>query len=78
MAVAHQLYEGLNVGAEGTVGLITYRRTDSTRVAEEALEEARGYIKKSLRGEYLPKNAVRYKSKGGARGRARSDSANFG
>ena len=66
MAVAQQLYEGLNVGAEGTVGLITYMRTDSTRVAEEALEEARGYIKKTYGAEYLPKNAVRYKSKGGA------------
>ncbi len=66
MAVAQQLYEGLNVGAEGTVGLITYMRTDSTRVAEEALEEARGYIKKAYGAEYLPKNAVRYKGKGGA------------
>ena len=66
MAVAQQLYEGLNVGTEGAVGLITYMRTDSTRVAEEALEEARGYIKKTYGAEYLPKNAVRYRSKGGA------------
>ena len=66
MAVAQQLYEGLNVGTEGAVGLITYMRTDSTRVAEEALEEARGYIQKTYGAEYLPKNAVRYRSKGGA------------
>ena len=66
MAVAQQLYEGLNVGTEGAVGLITYMRTDSTRVADEALEEARGYIKKAYGVEYLPKNDVRYRSKGGA------------
>lgn len=66
MAVAQQLYEGLNVGTEGAVGLITYMRTDSTRVAEEALEEARGYITKTYGADYLPKNAVRYRSKGGA------------
>ena len=66
MAVAQQLYEGLNVGTEGAVGLITYMRTDSTRVAEEALEEARGYIEKTYGSDYLPKNAVRYRSRGGA------------
>ncbi len=66
MAVAQQLYEGLNIGTEGAVGLITYMRTDSTRVAEEALEEARGYITKAYGADYLPKNAVRYRGKGGA------------
>ena len=66
MAVAQQLYEGLNVGSQGAVGLITYMRTDSTRVAEEALEEARRYIKKTYGADYLPKSAVRYRSKGGA------------
>ena len=66
MSVAQQLYEGLNVGTEGAVGLITYMRTDSTRVAEEALEETRDYIKNAYGADYLPKNAVRYRSKGGA------------
>ncbi len=66
MAVAQQLYEGLNVGTEGAVGLITYMRTDSTRIAEEALAEARGYITKAYGADYLPKNPVRYRSKGGA------------
>jgi DNA topoisomerase-1 len=66
MTVAQQLYEGLSVGAGGTVGLITYMRTDSTRVAEEALEEARGYIRKTYGADYLPKNAVRYRGRGGA------------
>ena len=66
MTIAQQLYEGLSVGSEGAVGLITYMRTDSTRIAEEALTEARKYIQKTYGTDYLPKNAVRYRSKGGA------------
>lgn len=66
MAIAQQLYEGLDIGAEGAVGLITYMRTDSTRVADEALREARGYIKKTYGTGYLPKSALRYRSRGGA------------
>ena len=66
MSVAQKLYEGLNLGATGAVGLITYMRTDSTRIADEALREARGYIKKTYGTDYLPKSAMRYKSKGGA------------
>ena len=66
MAVAQQLYEGLNVGAVGAVGLITYMRTDSTRIAEDALGEVRGYIEKTYGKDYLPQNAVRYRSRGGA------------
>ena len=66
MSVAQKLYEGLNIGATGAVGLITYMRTDSTRIADEALREARGYIKKNYGTDYLPKSAVRYRSKGGA------------
>ena len=66
MSVAQKLYEGLNLGATGAVGLITYMRTDSTRIADEALREARGYIKKNYGTDYLPKSAMRYKSKGGA------------
>ncbi len=66
MAVAQKLYEGLSVGAAGPVGLITYMRTDSIRIADEALEEARGYIRKTYGADYLPKNAVRYRGRGGA------------
>ncbi len=44
MMVAQKLYEGIELGAEGPVGLITYMRTDSVRVADEALDEARGFI----------------------------------
>jgi len=54
MAVAQQLYEGLPIGAEGQVGLITYMRTDSTRVAESALTETRRYIATKYGKEYVP------------------------
>ena len=53
MAIAQQLYEGINVG-EGSVGLITYMRTDSTNVAESAGKEAWAYIKQKYGEEYLP------------------------
>ena len=66
MAIAQQLYEGLEIGTAGSVGLITYMRTDSTRIADEALTEARAYIKKNYGPDYLPRSAVRYKSKQGA------------
>jgi len=66
MRIAQQLYEGLEVGGEGSVGLITYMRSDSTRVAEEALGTAREYIKATYGTEYLPARAVRYRSKKGA------------
>ena len=46
MGVAQRLYEGVEIGSEGTVGLITYMRTDSTRVAPDAIAEAREYIGK--------------------------------
>ncbi len=54
MAVAQQLYEGLPVGEEGSVGLITYMRTDSTKVASSALNEARAYIKDKYGANFLP------------------------
>ena len=44
MMLAQQLYEGIDLGKEGTVGLITYMRTDSTRISEVAQEEAAEYI----------------------------------
>ena len=47
MGVAQRLYEGVEIGTEGTVGLITYMRTDSTRVAPDAIEEAREFIGRS-------------------------------
>jgi DNA topoisomerase-1 len=54
MAIAQQLYEGVNIKGEGSVGLITYMRTDSTHIAESALAETRGYINKKYGANYLP------------------------
>ncbi|HOX09586.1 MAG TPA: type I DNA topoisomerase [Candidatus Omnitrophota bacterium] len=63
MKIAQQLYEGLDIGKEGTIGLITYMRTDSVKVAFSAIEEARFYIKDKFGAEYLPTAANEYKSK---------------
>ena len=63
MGVAQRLYEGVEVGAEGTVGLITYMRTDSPRCSPESIEAARGWIKKTLGPQYLPPVANAYKGK---------------
>ena len=62
MRVAQQLYEGVDIGA-GTVGLITYMRTDSFNMATEAVMQIRGYVKSNFDAEYLPKSAVMYKTK---------------
>ena len=66
MLIAQQLYEGLEIGNEGSVGLITYMRTDSTRIAQEATQAARNYIKATYGPEYLPGRVVSYRSKKGA------------
>ncbi len=58
MMVAQKLYEGLDIGKEGLVGLITYMRTDSTRVAQEALTAVRKHIKATYGPEYLPARVV--------------------
>jgi DNA topoisomerase-1 len=54
MRIAQQLYEGLPIGKEGVVGLITYMRTDSTKVADSAIVETRQYIKVKYGGDFLP------------------------
>tara|TARA_Y100000031_G_scaffold142449_1_gene171972 strand:- start:811 stop:2718 length:1908 start_codon:yes stop_codon:yes gene_type:complete len=54
MAIAQQLYEGLPIGNEGSVGLITYMRTDSTHVARSAIVETREFISQKYGAEYLP------------------------
>jgi DNA topoisomerase I len=66
MQLAQRLYEGIEIGEEGLVGLITYMRTDSTRVADSALEEVRQVIGTQFGLEYLPEKAVFYRSKKGA------------
>src|ERR1043165_3041210 len=63
MMIAQHLYEGVEIGAEGSVGLITYMRTDSTRVSETALGEVRGFINHQYGANYLPEKAVHYRSK---------------
>jgi DNA topoisomerase-1 len=63
MILAQRLYEGIELGKEGAVGLITYMRTDSTRISEDALQEVRAYIAVKFGPEYLPESANIYKSK---------------
>ena len=66
MAIAQQLYEGVDVSGEGTVGLITYMRTDSLRLSDEALASARGFIKGRYGSAYCPAAPRVYKTKAGA------------
>jgi DNA topoisomerase-1 len=66
MMLAQRLYEGVEIGEEGSVGLITYMRTDSTRIGEAALGEARQFINAQYGANYLPEKAVHYRSKKGA------------
>ncbi len=66
MVIAQQLYEGVEIGKEGAVGLITYMRTDSFRVAQEAQEWARKFIEKTFGKDYLPEKSPVYKSKASA------------
>lgn len=66
MAVAQQLYEGVDLGEEGPTGLITYMRTDSTRLADSAIDMARGFIKENFGAAYLPKSPVKYGAKKGS------------
>jgi DNA topoisomerase I len=63
MILAQRLYEGIELGKEGGVGLITYMRTDSTRISEDALQEARAYIAVKYGPEFLPEAPNIYKSK---------------
>ena len=66
MQVAQRLYEGKEIGDSGAVGLITYMRTDSTRVANSALEAVRSHIGATYGQDYLPPKPILYKSKKGA------------
>jgi len=63
MMVAQQLYEGIEVKGVGAVGLVTYIRTDSTRISEEAQNQAAKYIKEKFGESYLPKEKNVYKNK---------------
>ena len=66
MALAQRLYEGLELGAEGPTGLITYMRTDSTRISDEAIKEVRAQISSRFGPAHLPSEPNVYKSKKGA------------
>jgi DNA topoisomerase-1 len=63
MGVAQRLYEGVDLGPDGSTGLITYMRTDSPRVAPEAIAGAREWIGKQLGKQYLPETPNQYKGK---------------
>ena len=63
MALAQQLYEGLNVGSEGSVGLITYMRTDSVNVADTAVRETRDYIRQRFGKDYTPDKPRTYRTR---------------
>lgn len=63
MVLAQKLYEGVNIGDEGPTGLITYMRTDSTRISESAIGEARGFIKEKYGKQYLPASSKHYAKK---------------
>ena len=66
MTLAQRLYEGIELGEEGAVGLITYMRTDSTRLSQDAVAEARGYIAKEFGKEFLPDEPNVFKTKSSA------------
>ena len=66
MMLAQRLYEGKEVGEEESVGLITYMRTDSTRISDDAMEMVRSYVSAGYGGDYLPEKPIFYKSKKGA------------
>ena len=63
MMIAQRLYEGVELGEEGSVGLITYMRTDSTRVSPDAISEVRNYIGTEYGANYLPEQPNTYKEK---------------
>jgi DNA topoisomerase-1 len=68
MMIAQRLYEGVELGEEGSVGLITYMRTDSTRVAPEAIQEVREYVGKEYGATYLPEAPNTFKEKKDSQG----------
>ena len=63
MQIAQQLYEGVDIEGEGTQGLVSYIRTDSTRVSEEAIAAARGMIAETYGADYVPEEPNHYKSR---------------
>ena len=63
MQVVQQLYEGVDLAGEGTQGIVTYIRTDSVRISDDALASLRGYIGERFGEEYLPEKAIEYRGR---------------
>lgn len=63
MMIAQQLYEGIKIGTKGQIGLITYMRTDSTRISDVSLKDVRNYIEEHIGKEYLPNKEIKYGKK---------------
>ena len=61
MRIAQELYEGIDIEREGPVGLITYMRTDSVRIADVALNQVRNFISENFGSQYLPEKPNIYK-----------------
>jgi DNA topoisomerase I len=78
MMIAQRLYEGVELGEEGLVGLITYMRTDSTRVAPEAIQEVREYIGQGIRRPICRSRPTLIKRRRSRAGGARSHPSDFG
>ncbi len=66
MSIAQQLYEGVNLGTLGNVGLITYMRTDSTRISQDAIQKSRNYITNTYGPDYVPQKPAVYSRKKGS------------
>lgn len=66
MSIAQQLYEGVEIEGQGTIGLITYMRTDSLRISDEAIAAVRGYIQTRYGADYCPAEPRKFKTKGNA------------
>ncbi|MCR4577131.1 MAG: type I DNA topoisomerase [Clostridiales bacterium] len=66
MQIAQQLYEGVEIKGEGAIGLVTYIRTDSTRISDEAIAQVRSYISDNYPAEYLPDTPNVYRARQGA------------
>src|SRR5579885_3907758 len=62
MRIAQRLYEGIELGDQGAVGLITYMRTDSPRVSDQALAGVRSHIESKYGKKYLPEKPIQYRS----------------
>ena len=66
MSIAQQLYEGVDITGQGTVGLITYMRTDSLRISDDAMNDAKKFVTSTYGKEFYPETPNRYKSKSNA------------